>query len=371
MKDTKVYLHKIATVVPEKYYTQKFALKKMKELTAKSLKDRIFLDKVYKGTQIEKRHAVIEDYDKNPEDYTFYPKNKSLKPEPTTEQRNDLYAEKAIELSLKVVRNLFDNSPEFNKDHITHIITVSCTGCMAPGFDFYIVRDLGLPISIHRYHLGFMGCQGAFPAMKLARNICISEPDARVLVVNVEICSVHLQQIRKLDIAIANAIFADGVSAALISSQIDDMKGQKYLLRDFMTSIADDTEDDMAWKIGQTGFLMKLSRHVPNIVKDNISPVMDELFKRSGITQDLIDVWAIHPGGKAILEEAEEILNITKDDLRSSYHVMHQYGNMSSVTIMFVLEHILQDSEQQGKVFAAAFGPGITIEAGLLEKITI
>ncbi|MHA1954668.1 MAG: UbiA family prenyltransferase, partial [Candidatus Heimdallarchaeaceae archaeon] len=248
MEETKVYLHKIAPVVPEKYYTQKFALRKMKELTAKSTKDRIFLNKVYKGTQIEKRHAIIEDYDKNPEDYTFYPKNKSLKPEPTTEQRNDLYAEKAIELSIKAVRHLFDNSPEFDKNQITHIITVSCTGCMAPGFDFYIVRDLGLPISIHRYHLGFMGCQGAFPAMKLARNICLSEPDARVLVVNVEICSVHLQQIRKLDVAIANAIFADGVSAALISSQSDDMKGPKYLLHDFLSSIADDTEDDMAWK---------------------------------------------------------------------------------------------------------------------------
>ena len=93
-----------------------------------------------------------------------------------------------------------------------------------------------------------MGCQGAFPAMKLARNICLSEHDARVLVVNVEICSVHLQQKRKLDVAIANAIFADGVSAALISSHIDDMKGPKYLLQDFVKSIVDDTEDDMDWK---------------------------------------------------------------------------------------------------------------------------
>ena len=99
-------------------------------------------------------------------------------------------------------------------------------------------------------------------------------------------------------------------------------------------------------EIGQTGFLMKLSRDVPNIIKDNISRVMNELFRKSGITQDVIDVWVIHPGGRVILEETEEILDITKDDLLSSYHVMHHYGNISSVTIVFVLEHILQDPEQ-------------------------
>ncbi len=365
----RVFLHKIETVVPDKSYTQKFALKKIKELTATSLKDRLFLNRVYKGTNIKKRHTVIEDYDKKPENHTFYPKNKSLKPEPTTEQRNNLYIDKAKELTIKAIRNLFNNNAEFNQQLITHIITVSCTGFMAPGLDFYIVREFNLSPHIHRYHLGFMGCQGAFPALKLARNICLSEPNARVLVVNVELCSIHFQQTRTLDQCISNAIFADGVSAAIISAHQGDFNEAKFILHDFMTSIANDSEEDMAWYIGQTGFIMKLSKYVPTIVKDNITSIMDSLFTVANITKKDIDVWAIHPGGKAILERVEEALDITPKDLQSSYHIMQEYGNMSSVTIMFVLEDIRQDSNQQGKIFAAAFGPGITIEAGLLEKI--
>ena len=114
---------------------------------------------------------------------------------------------------------------------------------------------------------------------------------------------------------------------------------------------------------------MKLSVYVPKIVKENIKPLMDKLFETSGIIQEEIDIWAIHPGGRSILEKAQEALDITKEDLRSAYEIMYEYGNMSSTTIMFVLEDILKDPTQQGKVFAAAFGPGITVETGLMEKI--
>ncbi|MFW9788710.1 MAG: 3-oxoacyl-[acyl-carrier-protein] synthase III C-terminal domain-containing protein, partial [Candidatus Thorarchaeota archaeon] len=124
------------------------------------------------------------------------------------------------------------------------------------------------------------------------------------------------------------------------------------------------------WRIGDHGFLMKLSVYVPQIVKDNIKPLMDGLFEESGIKQDEIDIWAIHPGGRSILERAEESLGITKEDLDASYRIMHEYGNMSSATIMFVLDDILKDEKKKGKVFAAAFGPGITVEVGLLEKIS-
>jgi len=214
-----------------------------------------------------------------------------------------------------------------------------------------------------------MGCQGAFPALKMARDICLANPDARVLVVNVELCSVHMQQSEVLDIVVSNAIFADGISAALISAHKDDVKGTKYRMEQFATAFAADTEDDMAWRIGDHGFLMKLSIYVPKIVKENIKPLMDRLFESSGIQQDEIDIWAIHPGGRSILEKAQEALNITKEDLDSSYRIMYEYGNMSSTTIMFVLEDILKDPVKKGKVFAAAFGPGITVETGLMEKI--
>jgi predicted naringenin-chalcone synthase len=173
-----------------------------------------------------------------------------------------------------------------------------------------------------------------------------------------------------MDIVVSNAIFADGISATLISARKDDVKGTKYRLDNFATSFAANTENDMAWRIGDHGFLMKLSVYVPQIVKDNIKPLMDGLFEESGIKQEEIDIWAIHPGGRSILERAEEALGLTKEDLDASYRVMHEYGNMSSTTIMFVLDDILKDSSKKGKVFSAAFGPGITVEVGLMEKIT-
>jgi predicted naringenin-chalcone synthase len=369
MDSPSVYLHRIVTVVPEKFYTQEFALNFLLKLAGDSEKKRNLLTKLYKGTQIRKRHTVIDDYDKDPSEYTFYPKNPTLKPEPSTAQRNDLYIKEAKRLTLKAAEQLLEETPEFNRQKISHVITVSCTGFVAPGLDFFLTRDLGLKPSVHRYNIGFMGCQGAFPGMKLARDICRADSDARVLLINVELCSVHIQQREEMDVVVSNAIFADGISAALISAHKDDAKGTKYRMDNFATSFASNTENDMAWKIGDHGFLMKLSVYVPQIVKDNIKPLMDGLFQESGIKQDEIDIWAIHPGGRSILERAEEALGITKEDLDASYRIMEEYGNMSSATIMFVLEDILKDPKKEGKVFAAAFGPGITVEVGLMEKI--
>ncbi|TFG30517.1 type III polyketide synthase [Candidatus Thorarchaeota archaeon] len=365
----KVYLHKIVTLNPEKFYTQDFALDFLLKLAGDSEKKRTFLTKLYKGTHIRKRHTVIDDYDKDPTEYTFYPKTPTLQPEPSTAVRNDLFIKEAKRLTLKATKHLLDDAPEFEREKVTHLITVSCTGFVAPGLDFYLVRDLGLSPTIHRTNIGFMGCQGAFPALKMARDICVADSDARVLVINVELCSVHIQQQEELDVQVSNAIFADGISAALISSHYNDVKGNKFILDKFATSFAADTENDMAWRIGDQGFLMKLSVYVPQIVKENIKPLMDNLFEHSDIKQEDIDIWAIHPGGRAILERCQEALDITREDLDSSYRVMEEYGNMSSTTIMFVLADILDHPAKKGNVFAAAFGPGITVEAGLMEKI--
>jgi len=369
MSDQKVYLHKIVTTNPEKSYTQDFALNFLLKLAGDSEKKKTFLTKLYKGTHIKKRHTVIDDYDKDPSEYTFYPPTPDLQPEPSTAVRNDLYIKEAKRLTYKATKQLLDETPEFDRSKVTHLISVSCTGFVAPGLDFYLVRDLGLSPTIHRTNIGFMGCQGAFPALKMARDICLANPEARVIVVNVELCSVHMQQREELDVQVSNAIFADGISAALISSHKDDVKGNKYTMDKFATSFAADTENDMAWRIGDHGFLMKLSVYVPQIVKDNIKPLMERLFENSGIKRDDIDIWAIHPGGRSILERAQEALDITKEDLDASYRVMEEYGNMSSTTIMFVLADILSDPKKKGNVFAAAFGPGITVEVGLMKKI--
>ena len=140
-------------------------------------------------------------------------------------------------------------------------------------------------------------------------------------------------------------------------------------MHDFATEIVPGTEEDMSWNIGDTGFGMKLTLNVPRVVKANVNKILEELLEKAGKTKKDIKIWAIHPGGKTILTKSQEALNLTPEDLDASYHVMKEYGNMSSATIMFVLEHILKDEEKRGLTFATSFGPGITIEASLMEKI--
>ncbi|MBN2545836.1 MAG: type III polyketide synthase [Spirochaetes bacterium] len=368
MKEKKIYLHKISTCVPEHFYTQEFGLNFLLELLGDTEKKRNFLTKVYTGSAINKRHTVINDYGKEPEDYTFYPKNKKMLPEPSTMQRNDLYIKESNRLSLKAVNKLLKELPRGLKNKITHIITISCTGFSAPGFDFYILKKLNLSPDIDRFHIGFMGCYAAFTGMKLARQICLADDNARVLMVNVELCSLHFQQKFEPDIVVANAIFSDGISAALISADQNDSKGEKLVLHSFTSHYIADSEDDMAWKIGLYGFDMKLSYYVPKLIDANIMKILGILLKKAGYKREEIDIWAIHPGGKAILEKLEKTLNLNRLDLKYSYDVLWEYGNMSSSTIMFVLDRIINESIK-GKIFAIAFGPGLTVESGLLEKI--
>ncbi|MFW6337807.1 MAG: type III polyketide synthase [Alkalispirochaetaceae bacterium] len=365
-RSTNVYLHGIETAVPEHSYTQEFAHQFMRRLYEGKPKSQRLIDRIYPASAIGKRHTVIGDYGKDPSEYTFYPKSEDLKPEPTTKERNDLFIPEAQRLSLEAVRGLLHRFPGM-QERISHLITVSCTGFSAPGFDFYLAKELPLSPAVHRFHLGFMGCYAAFPAMKLADSICRADPEAKVLVVNVELCSVHLQQKEDVDVIVANALFSDGVSAALVSSNSGDSRGARITFRHFATRTAPDSEDDMAWSIGQNGFDMKLSVYVPRIIERNIADLIDAAMSSSRLSREAVDIWAVHPGGRAILDKTAATLGLDHSAFAPSYEVLREYGNMSSATIMFVLKRILED-ERQGSIFATAFGPGLTLEAAHMEK---
>lgn len=366
MNKNKVYIHKINQAVPDQSYTQEFALNYQLDLICDTPKKKMLLQKIYRDTGIAKRHTVIEDYGKDPQNHTFYPKNAKLEPEPTTAERNDLYIKEADKLVIKAVDGLLKKLAPALKDKITHIITVSCTGFSAPGFDFTIMKHFALNKSVDKLHIGFMGCYGAFPAMRTALSFCRSDENAKVLVINLELCSIHYQKKFDIDTIIANAIFADGAAAYLISSDPADSEGTRISLGTFCSTYAEGSENDMAWKIGQNGFDMKLSAYVPKIINANIREVFENTLKKSGTKPEEIGLWAIHPGGKAILEKTADSLGLTKNDLRHSYDVLCDYGNMSSSTIMFVLNGMMNDNIK-GKIFAAGFGPGLTIESAVME----
>jgi predicted naringenin-chalcone synthase len=368
MKRSSVYLHDIHTAVPEHSYTQEFALEFLCALPVFDESHRRFLRRIYRNTGIETRHTVIGDYGKDPSQYLFYPPTADLMPEPDLERRNDLYIAETNRLSKQAAEGLLEKLDGFDRTRITHLITVSCTGFSAPGFDLHLVRELGLHTGVHRYHLGFMGCYAALPALKLADTICRSDPESRVLVAVVELCSVHFQQKLDKDSMVAHSLFADGAAACLVSAKERDSAPPVMAFQGFASRLIENSEQDMAWKIGRAAFDMKLSVYVPRLIERVIGSAVEELTAEIGICPADIDLWAIHPGGRAILDRAAEALGLAQEDLGASYEVLRRYGNMSSASILFVLELLLR-GPRGGTIFAAAFGPELTVESACLEKI--
>lgn len=363
-----VYIQNIATVVPEQSYKQSFLRDRMKEYIGDEEVTRRIIHRIYSKSGIDKRHTVIHDFNANGDPRFFFQKDGSMNI-PSTGQRNELYAEKAKKLFVKTARDALNQNPSVNNEDITHIITVSCTGFFAPEPGFEVIKQLGLSPSTQRFHLGFMGCFAAFPAMKMAKSFCESQPNANVLVICLELCSIHLQASEATDQLISASVFADGAAAMIINSKSPSRNS--YELKQFSTSIAGESEQDMAWTIGDTGFDMVLSTYVPDIIESNIGEAIEPLFDDYDLTPQQINHWALHPGGRAILDKIQDNFELEDEQLTSSRKILADFGNMSSATILFVLDDLLRKSTQPeaDSVLAMAFGPGLTIESGLLKKI--
>ena len=322
------------------------------------------LKALYRSTKIEQRHSVLSDYGQPLGQYSFYPNSQDLEPFPTTADRMHAYQQFALPLATEAAQNCI-NSVDFPV-HISHLITVSCTGLYAPGIDIELIQSLGLQTSTQRTAINFMGCYGAFNALKVAKAITEANAQAQVLVVCVELCTLHFQKTQQDDYLLSNALFADGAAAALITA---NPKTKSLKMKDFACEIVAEGSKDMAWKVANHGFEMVLSSYIPSLVKSGIKSLTDKLLSKG----EVFDFYAIHPGGKAILEAIEASLNISKDDNRFAYQVLKQYGNMSSCTVLFVLKALLnnlQPSDHQKQILSCAFGPGLTLETMKLEVVS-
>ena len=268
---------------------------------------------------------------------------------------------------------------------ITHLVTVSCTGFFNPGPDYKIVRALGLNPAVQRYHLGFMGCYAAFPALRAAKSFCEADPDAVVLVVCAELCSLHVRTSNDPDTIMGSALFADGAAAAVISAR--DIPDGRPLLRldHFETVLTPVGEESMAWNIGDEGFEMVLGNYVPHIIDDHITGALEPLLARDESVRGLpyrdITHWAIHPGGRSILDKVQSRLDLTDEQLVPARETLRNYGNMSSATVLFVLKHIIGLPPRDGggrdgsgrdgdeRICSMAFGPGLTVETAMFTKM--
>ena len=278
---------------------------------------------------------------------------------PRTSARMERYAKEAPELALRAIERLRD---QVSLDGVTHLVVASCTGFVAPGIDQIIARRLGLE-NVERTLVGFMGCYAAVSALRTAYHIARSRPDARVLAVTVELCSLHLQHTQQLEQLLAMLQFSDGAAAALVTSEPGGFE-----MSHLFSAQLEDSAELIQWNIVDTGFEMTLSGEVPNRIGAALHDEGLRATLYNGWAPDEIDSWAVHAGGRSILDAVEKGLELPQGALFASRDVLANYGNMSSATLMFVLSQLM-DSPDVRKGVALAFGPGLAAEGFHFERV--
>ncbi|XAS62608.1 type III polyketide synthase [Pseudarthrobacter sp. So.54] len=334
----------------------------------------------FDSAAIDTRHTAVEELtkDQTTDNPKFFDAGTGLLLSPSTKVRNEIFAVEATKLFVEAARKALEACPGLPPTSITHLITVSCTGFFNPGPDYKIVRALGLNPSVQRYHLGFMGCYAAFPALRAAKSFCEADPDAVVLVVSAELCSLHVRTSNDPDTIMGSALFADGAAAAVITAREDAGEPALLQLDHFETVLTPVGEESMAWNIGDEGFEMVLGNYVPHIIDDHIIGALEPLLSRDdalrGLPYSDIRHWAIHPGGRSILDKVQSRLELSDEQLIPARETLRNFGNMSSATVLFVLKHILDlppaaDSDGGERICSMAFGPGLTVESALFTKL--
>ncbi len=335
MNHATAYLRHIGTAVPQHDLHDAYLAYSRAALGGDTLARRSF-DRLVARSQIDHRYAVV------PFDYYAG----AL---PDTAARMREYERLALSLAERAVEALGVERART----ATHIVVTTCTGFYAPGIDLQIIERFGLDPGIERTIVGFMGCYAALSALKLARHIVRSDANARVLVVNLELSSMHLQVPDGVEQAMAFSIFGDGCAASIVSAEPGGLA-----LDAFSTALIPESADEITWRVGSLGFDMRLSMDVPRKIGSALSG--DPSGVIGGAVGD-VDIWAVHPGGRAVLDAVASALALRDDALDFSRDVLRSFGNMSSATIVFVLQRVLQ-SARTGSGCALAFGPGMICE---------
>jgi alpha-pyrone synthase len=314
-----------------------------------------------KASGIDKKYCAIPDFGKSINESVLY--NHPDYSMPSTGERMQHFLPLAADLAHQAAEKITN---KVSSKEITHIIAVSCTGLIAPGLEISLCKSLGLSQTVQRSAVNFMGCYAAFHALKQAHYICKSYPESKVLIVAVELCSLHFRNCSSSDNLLSSMLFADGAAAVLMEGLTSN---KSYLQTvDFHSALISEGEKDMAWEIGDTGFQMQLKNQIPEHIKNNIREVFEKLLQKNKITEKNVEHFAIHPGGKNILQGFAEALQCETDDLCESFRVLKEFGNMSSVSVLFVLKALLDNPDISGYIYSAAFGPGLTVESGIFQK---
>ncbi len=247
---------------------------------------------------------------------------------------------------------------------VTHLVTVSCTGFAAPGFDLRLIESLALDPTVQRTHVGFMGCHGALNGLRVARAFAASEPGSRVLLCAAELCSLHFSYGNEADRSVPNALFADG-AAALVAAPAGEVPPGPWRVVANGSVVVPGTADAMTWRIGDRGFVMTLSPEIPRLIRTHLRPWLVTWLERNGLGLADVGSWAVHPGGPKILDAVGQSLDLDRPALADSREILSGYGNMSSPTVLFILDRLIRRDAPRPCVMLG-FGPGLVIEAALV-----
>ncbi len=281
-----------------------------------------------------------------------------------TEERNLRYMQDAIPLGEQTIRKALAQA-QMDGAAIDQFTVASCTGYDIPGLDLHLAQRLGMRPDLQRTCILGMGCYAAFPALQRARDVVMADPSKRALILCIELCSLHFQPGADTENVVVSALFGDGAAAALVGVDEDSHGPQ---LVDALTHCEYNTFEHMAFHMTDHGFQMELSSYVPALLSAAVENFVDKLLQRNHLRREDIRFWGVHPGGLKIMEHIEQRLELDPDDLRFSRAVLRHYGNMSSPTVLFVLDEIQRSGQPQRGDYTLmmAFGPGLTMESALL-----
>ena len=356
----------IGTAMPPHAIAQSEAAELAKAFCCRTEEHARLLPIMYKRTHIRQRGSVLLDAPGgSPLRQSFFPAFGGNGDQgPSTAQRMQRYAAEAIPLALAAARTALTES-HVAAEQMTQLITISCTGFMAPGIDVHLIKKLGLAKTVGRTHIGFMGCHAALNGLRVAAAMTEADRAARVLLCVVELCSLHFQYGWDTDAVVTNALFADGAAALVAAPTSLGTSGDAWRVAASGSCLFPDSEEAMTWRIGDHGFEMTLSADMPALLASCVRPWLERWLTQQSLTLRQIQSWAIHPGGPRILSTIGACLDLPDHALAASREVLADYGNMSSPTLLFILQR-LRVSRAPRPCVALGFGPGLVVEAALL-----
>lgn len=365
----------LGTAVPPHYIIQQEAAEFAGTCLAgetDSAKASSLVHALYRRSGVQTRHSVVLDSstDNSPATQHFYhPSDQMSDRGPGTAARMLRFEQEAPLLAQQAVAQALQQG-SINSSDVTHLITVSCSGFSAPGFDLRLISSLGMSASVARTHVGFMGCHGLLNGLRVARAFAAADPKAIVVVCALELCTLHHQYGWAPQEVVANSLFADGAAAVVGTSRpgADICPGTVSLpsVVDSYSMVIPGTDDMMTWRIGDAGFRMTLSPEVPGIITSQLPKLLEDFLSRNDLTLPQIGGWAIHPGGPRILNACCSAAQLSPEQIAPSADILSRYGNMSSPTVLFILKELLAAGTPRPYVMLG-FGPGLNVEATLLK----